>query len=65
MRDRCEGKQRYGTEARALLIVQRLVERSNLPKRANKRLNAYRCKSCGFWHVGHLSIVAFKRTQES
>jgi hypothetical protein len=44
----CAGKRAHDTETSASEHLDRLVRQGGV------RLNAYRCKFCHQWHVGHL-----------
>lgn len=47
----CAGKRRHGTARAAEGHMRELVDRRGA---SPDRLNVYRCKHCGTWHVGHL-----------
>ena len=47
--DGCRGKRWYPSKAHA----QSAVRRSQLERGQDGRMNAYRCKACGRWHIGH------------
>ena len=59
MGDHCDGKHGYATKAEADEKVAEMQAQHYEPKRRSKRLHAYRCPSCGFWHCGHLNKQAF------
>lgn len=44
----CTGKIRHAGEAAATAHMRKLLARGAV------RLNAYACRHCGGWHVGHL-----------
>lgn len=43
----CEGKVRHESAAGAN------IARAKLARRDDDRMNAYHCRFCGGWHVGH------------
>jgi hypothetical protein len=53
----CGGKRRHATREDAELEVGRKVARGA----PNGAYNAYRCRSCGSWHVGHRPGSASRR----
>ena len=52
-RTKCMQKERYETEAEALRQVEILKHTTNEPWAKAQCLNAYQCKWCEQWHVGH------------
>ncbi len=57
LRPRCSvsGKVAFPSQAHAEYSAARVREREALrkPRPDGKVMNAYQCKSCGQWHVGH------------
>jgi len=51
-RRQCQRKFRYRTQASADVDRRRLIRQAIRAGR-NPRLNVYRCRWCGGWHVGH------------
>ena len=52
----CKGKIKYITEETAELAIYRIRKKAKKDKRHKQKtytLNSYKCKKCGFWHVGH------------
>lgn len=45
----CAGKIRHDSEAKAWRHINGIMRRRG----ADGKMNAYRCKYCGFWHIGH------------
>lgn len=44
----CDGKRRYATKGGAREVVIRIARQQR-----DESIVAYRCRICGFWHVGH------------
>lgn len=44
----CQGKRRHPSQAKALAHLRDLLSKGGV------RLNAYECRHCGGFHVGHL-----------
>lgn len=53
----CQGKARYTSIEAADAAVVRIQKKRDEPKRRSKRLNAYFCYSCRFFHIGHRHIA--------
>jgi hypothetical protein len=51
------GKVMYADEPAAVNRMAILKELSKEPLRRLKRLDVYRCRTCGAWHVGHRRLV--------
>lgn len=45
----CQGKQRHDTKDQARTHLERLIRNGA----ARQRLEVYKCKHCGAYHVGH------------
>lgn len=43
----CERKVKYNTEATALKVADHMTEKKN------ETIEAYKCRHCDGWHVGH------------
>ena len=54
----CCGKVRHPSRGHAQTVVAELMANSKDHARRSARLQEYRCKLCGFWHVGHDSRKA-------
>ena len=52
-RKACEGKIRYENQKDAELARNHVFYKN--PKIHHSFLNVYRCKFCGFYHIGHLN----------
>jgi len=52
-RTKCAQKERYHSFEEADLQVKVLQQTSQEPYAKARCLNAYQCKHCKYWHVGH------------
>lgn len=52
LRDGCIGKKRFPTFEAAEAACARLI-RTGVHRPERGSLNAYDCRQCGWWHVGH------------
>jgi hypothetical protein len=52
----CIGKKKYGTMKTAVAIVNRMKARKSFAHKT-KRLQAYKCPLCPFWHAGNLQGI--------
>lgn len=53
---KCNGKIKYLTEESAELRIA-LMRKNKKTQGDTKTLNSYKCKKCGFWHVGHTKYL--------
>lgn len=49
----CSGKVRHPSRRHAQAVVAELMASSRDHVARSARLQDYRCRVCGFWHVGH------------
>ena len=49
---KCKGKIKYLTEEAAELRIDKMRNDNDLKKEETDKLTSYRCKYCGFYHVG-------------
>ncbi len=47
----CNGKQRFESQSLAAQIARMIRRRHD-----NAKINTYRCKTCGGWHIGDKGI---------
>lgn len=52
-RESCAGKRRMPSKEMADEFVAYVRSHSGEAKRRAKRLGAYQCRRCGYWHIGH------------
>lgn len=53
--DGCRSKIRYSSKRRAMASGRQVLDRGHdTAKYASSCFNAYKCKTCGCWHLGHL-----------
>ncbi len=54
MQTKC-GKIEYATrgEARGAIVKLRKYSKHRAHKKKGRDMNAYKCRNCGHWHIGH------------
>lgn len=53
----CVGKQKHKSQGAAESQIRALLKRTDYVY-GEDTLNTYRCRTCGFWHVGHAPWLA-------
>lgn len=59
----CRGKVRHPSEAHAEGMRVQILARTQESAKRRAQLGTYRCRWCGFWHVGHRAPLTTTTTK--